>query len=1164
MAELLGTSFASVNRWENGQTRPSKMAWEALRQAEMKYRSQPVAPAAEHEPPGKGLDFQAAPEHVHLVAEAERLSFGHMFNPAFATETSLIDPLPHQRLAVYEHMLKQPRLRFLLADDAGAGKTIMTALYVREMLARRLLRRVLIVSPAGLVGNWERELRILFGLEFRIVRGQDARAANPFTDLDSGLVICSLDTLAREPLFARLAESGVAPYDLVVFDEAHKLAADRESDLTIRRTDRYQLAEALAGVPQAELRWALPWRAHHLLLLTATPHMGKDLPYYYLWRLLEPEVLSTVDAFNAFPAPARARHFLRRTKEEMVRFDGEPLYPRRESSTLAYDLGQGSLSEQALYDETTGYMEELYNRARILNRSAARLALSVFQRRLASSTYALMRSLERRLERLDELIRKLRLGEITREQIEAAQRRLDQLEDPFETTSADDDETVDGRERHELAEDELVGVIVGQSLAELEIERRRVEELLALARRVLAAGHESKFEKLREVLLDPRFRHEKLIVFTEHRDTLDWLTRRLEAMGFTDRVATLHGGMDYRRREQQVEFFRLGGAQYLVATDAAGEGINLQFSWLMVNYDIPWNPARLEQRMGRIHRYGQKHDPVVIVNLVAGKTREGRVLRTLLEKLEHIRRELRSDKVFDVVGRIFQNVRLSELMTRALSEPGADAATAEIEGILTAAQVTAIQTREKALYGGGGDVARELPRLRGQLGDEVYRRLLPGYVRQFIQRAAEALGIAIDGDPSDVFALRPRRLAGTEPLWVALEAYPAPLRQRLTVHRPANKDEAIYLHPGEAVFERLCALVRHRFASAARRGAVFVDPTATEPYLFHLAEVTAVRRTDLARSQPDVDEVVECRLVGVRHGRLDADSATGLVPCPVEHLLLLRGAEKPTPAAALFVAAAPEIVIRLGEHLTDTVAGPLASEARQRALDVVTAREDFIAAGFESHDAELASSRVRLAERARGGSVTARAALERVKEQQRTLAERRRHALAELYTEPERIVPGPVRLIAHALVVPSTDPEDRRRHDAEVEAIAVRVATAWEEARGATVRDVSTPARSRAAGLGDHPGFDLLAIDPDGTRRAIEVKGRARIGDIEMSGNEWAKACNLLDSYWLYAVFDCAAAVPQLCRVRNPFQALLATTRGGVIIDERRILSAAERETGRA
>jgi transcriptional regulator with XRE-family HTH domain len=340
LAEKLGVSFATVNRWENGQTKPSQLSWTQLHQLEIMMAEEASQETKRsEEPPPTVLDFTAPPDIVKVLAEGERLSFGHLTNPTFATEISRIDPLPHQRIAVYDHMLKQSRLRFLLADDAGAGKTIMTGLYIREMLSRRLLQRILIVSPAGLVGNWRRELATLFNLPFRIISGSDARVGNPFVGDDSNWVIISLDTLASPRCFARLREHAIVPYDLIVFDEAHKLAADRGTDLRVRRTDRYCLAEALAGVPNLHERWTLGWNAHHLLLLTATPHMGKDYPYYALWRLLEPEALSTPEAFNEFPPSQRQKRFIRRTKEEMVYLDGKPLYPKRFSDTLGKDAG---------------------------------------------------------------------------------------------------------------------------------------------------------------------------------------------------------------------------------------------------------------------------------------------------------------------------------------------------------------------------------------------------------------------------------------------------------------------------------------------------------------------------------------------------------------------------------------------------------------------------------------------------------------------------------------------------------------------------------------------------------------------------------------------------------------------------------------------------------
>lgn len=348
LADRLGVSFATVNRWENGQAKPSQLSWNQLRKLE-KGDDEPSLNSEKEREQSSVLDFTAKPEIVKILAEGERLSFGHLVNPAFATEISIIDPLPHQRIAVYDSMLKQARLRFLLADDAGAGKTIMSGLYIREMLSRRLLRRILIVAPAGLVGNWRRELLTLFSLPFRIVSGNDARHENPFLGENSGRVIISMDTLASHRMFSRLKEPDVLPYDLVIFDEAHKLAADCGADLRVRKTDRYCLAESLAGVRTHGDRWQLGWNAHHLLLLTATPHMGKDFPYYALWHLLEPEILATQEAFNEYPADQRSMHFIRRTKEEMVYLDGRPLYPKRISDTLGYGLSQGEISEQALY-----------------------------------------------------------------------------------------------------------------------------------------------------------------------------------------------------------------------------------------------------------------------------------------------------------------------------------------------------------------------------------------------------------------------------------------------------------------------------------------------------------------------------------------------------------------------------------------------------------------------------------------------------------------------------------------------------------------------------------------------------------------------------------------------------------------------------------------------
>ena len=1149
-AELVGVSYATVNRWENGGSRPNNLAWKRiveLIQTGDGHRDERTDPNDAITPT---MDFAADPNAVSAVAEAHRLAYGHLFNPAFATETSLIDPLPHQRIAVYEKMLGQTPLRYLLADDAGAGKTIMTGLYVREMLSRRLIRRVLIVPPAGLVGNWDQEMLNLFRLSFSIIRGEDARTENPFRGPDSDRIIVSVDTLVTGRVFNRLRDPQTEPYDLVVFDEAHKLSANRLPDFRVRKTNRYKLAEAIAGAGEDSVDWKLPWSVQHLLLLTATPHMGKDYPYYFLWRLLLPDTLSTYDAFHKFPRELRQRHFIRRTKEEMLHFDGTPLYPQRNCDTLSYNLSDGLESEQELYDETTEYIRDYYNRAKVLNRSAAQLAMSVFQRRLASSTYALLRSFERRKAKLEGLIDDIRHGHLTEAQLASQQQHLDDLDDLFETSTADETED----DQHEENENQALGGTVAINLTELLEEKLKVEELLLKSQKLLDAGEESKFEKLQEVLRHPNYISEKFIIFTEHRDTAEFLVRRLEGLGFTDQVALIHGGLDYRERERQVAFFRRlateGGANYLVATDAAGEGINLQFCWLMVNYDIPWNPARLEQRMGRIHRYGQKHDPVVIVNLVAGETREGRVLKTLLEKLEVIREQLQSDKVFDVVGRLFEGVSMTDYLRQALTDD-ADAVVQQLEGNLTEEQVRALERKEHILYGGGGDVRQRLPQLNEETNQETYRQLLPGYVRRFVERAAPLLDLCIEGDPETTFNLIPNRPRASDPLLSSLERYSESARELLTVYRPMSREDLVWLHPGEPVFDCLSDAILERYKRAGRQGAVFTDPYASEAYLFHIALVSVEQRgkaeeTDLfddRAERENAPKLLESRLVGLRQ------SGDGVVTeLPVEHLLLLRGADgfapSRVPLATLARGTTPDAL----EFARAEIGERMAQIHRQGRFDDLPSRTESVNRGFDFQAAELAAARSRLNQLARDGNRDAAAELAKVKVRQRRLTASRNRRLAELRSEADLIQVGEVEILVHALVVPVQDTEALERYDADVEAIAVEVATAYEERLGAVVTDVSKPELARRAGLTDWPGFDLKSRYPasaDGSveERAIEVKGRAGSGDVHISENEWARACNLRGDYWLYAVFDCATPRPRLVRVRDPFAKLLARSR---------------------
>lgn len=1171
LAELLGVSFATINRWENGKAKPTVLAWQRILHAETMgleaasadFSHQPVVVKEDcgtyEKPETVSLDFSADPEIVRVVAEGERLGLGHLFNPVFATEISLIQPLPHQRIAVYEYLLKEPRLRFMLADDAGAGKTIMSGLYIREMLARRLIRRILVVPPAGLLGNWERELRTLFDLRFHIVRGLDARCSNPFVGPESDFIIVSLDTLAGEKLFSRLQEESTVPYDLAIFDEAHKLSADLEPDLRMRKTERYRLAESLSGGADDNPRWRLNWSAKHLLLLTATPHMGKDFPYYSLWKLLLPEIFPTWESFRAYSGHLHRRHFLRRTKEEMVNADGTPIYPMRISDTLSYELTQGKESEQELYDKTTDYLQKFYNRAKILNRSAVRFAMTIFQRRLASSTYALLESLKNRRHKLEDWISAIRIGKITSAELMALQLKLDHYPDVWDEKTAEEEEAQEGQEENEIVEKKLLEGIVATSLAELDVESSQVAEVLALAERVYRKGEESKFSKLQEILEDPRYKDEKLIIFTEHHDTLDFLVRRMEGLGFTGKIAQIHGGMAYEEREEQVNFFRKseaeGGATYLIGTDAAGEGINLQFCWLIINYDIPWNPARLEQRMGRIHRYGQKHNPVVILNLVAKNTREGRVLATLLKKLETIRKELGSDKVFDCIGRLLENISLKEYMEKTFTEEGVSALEKKLEEMLTAQKVQEICDKDKRLI---PEAQIEDAKAFYSNQFDPYYHLLPGYIYCFLEKAAALLGLGIEGTIDNFcFTAFPPKL---DFLLYALDTYLPSQRECFTVKKPQDPSSAVFLRPGDLFFDKFRSFVCSFFHQDALRGGVFVDPNTKESYLFHLAIFTVEREAD-----PDIgfscSEVLEYRLVGIRQAKNGA-----LEECPVEFLLLLKGRQFPSLCGGgagwggeiSWIALAQNSLERVRSYILQQIATQIADERRQSLLVTLEERQDFLKRGYDFQAAEFAMSRAKVLEKERSGDQRARAQLQCIKERQKLLGYELEKSQRRLAREPQLIVPKQVTFLAHALVIPSPGLEDREKHDENIEKIAMQVAIAYEESKNSHVMDVSTPEKAQCAGLIHWPGFDLLSKRPDGKERAIEVKGRVNVGSVDISTNEWAKACNLRSRYWLYVVFDCATPHPRLLRIQDPFGRLLGQPRGGVVIEAAEIVKMSE------
>lgn len=1058
--------------------------------------------------------FRADANLVRLVAEAHRLQHAYLFNPIFATETSLIDPLPHQFIAVYEHLLKHNPLRFLLADDAGAGKTIMTGLYIQELLLRQQGERILIVPPAGLIGNWERELRVCFRLQFRILSSADAANTNPFDDPENRLAIISLDTLRQERMQDCLFEA--QPYDLVVFDEAHKLSARYESDGTVDKSKRYELAERIAD------------QQKNLLLLTATPHMGKDDAYYFLWRLLLPEYLAAQNAFGRLTNKEKSKHLLRRMKEEMVTFDGKPIYPPRRSQTIAYPLKQGEVSEQSLYDAVTAYCEKYFDLAGQYNRSAAKMAMMILQRRLASSTFALLQSLIRRAEKLQTTLHHLQNGRLSAEQLENEQTKLSDI-DLREEKTGDEEEIIDGKEEAEQVDEDLERATAARSIVELEAEVDHVENLVELAKKVYNLKSESKFEKLWEALTE--YPNTKVLIFTEHRDTMNFIIERLEALGFTEKIAQIHGGMQYSAREEQVEFFRdPNGAQYLVATDAAGEGINLQFCWLMVNYDIPWNPARLEQRMGRIHRYKQKL-PVVLLNLVAEKTREGRVLKVLLEKMQKMREELDDDKVFDVIGQQFSQVPLKELITRAITENQTDASIQIIN--------TQLENIQKQLEGQQRSVvSSEVKQLHSNVQNQRESaetlRMLPAYVRSFFEDAAPLLGYRINGDVETVFKLSrcPTSVQN------AIDGYASPLRDRLTFSRelalPAGseKPEAIFLHPGEPIFDTIRSRFLEKFNTEGKRGAIYFDPQADEPYLFYLARIPVIRQTN------DKPYVLDEMLVGIKRFR---DGRCEETPAHLLLTLIPRTAQQgmPKTLSAEWINRADETQ-PIENFVRENIGNPKLSHIRDRLQSEVDEKREQIKISFNARRGELLKQRLNLKKDVAKGIPAAQTKLNNCEQEIKALPNKRAEAETNLIEEIENTQLGPVEVYVRAFVTEPSTEEIPARTLRDAEAIAIKTAMEYEHERGAEVKDVSNPNLKK--------GFDLQSRHPNGEVRYIEVKGRTGITSVELTANEWRQAANHGEGYWLYIVYHCDTE-PQLHRCQDPFKTLTEKATGSIRIN---------------
>ncbi|BAO84224.1 superfamily II DNA/RNA helicase, SNF2 family [Serpentinimonas maccroryi] len=785
---------------------------------------------------GRPWAFDAPGEDFKLAAEAYRIHLAHLFDPMMAVHTSNVEPLPHQITAVYESMLPRQPLRYVLADDPGAGKTIMAGLFIRELLMRADAKRVLIVAPGSLVEQWQDEMFEKFGLTFSLFsreQVEQSRSGNPFDDID--LMVARVDQLSRaEDLQEKLR---LSHWDLVVVDEAHKLSASYFGN-KITKTKRFQLGELLGSITR------------HFLLMTATPHNGKEEDFQLFMSLLDADRF-----YGKFRGGERSgahkvdvSDLMRRmVKEDLLKFDGTPLFPERRAYTCNYQLSD---QEAALYTAVTDYVKTEFARADQLadggRKGTVGFALTSLQRRLASSPEAIYQSLKRRRNKLKRRVEEEKLGQRGRSLAETlvgtgTNGVPDDIWESADALSPDDYENFE-----EAVVDQATAA---QTIQELEAEIIILEDLEEEARKVVHSGLDRKWDELSRLLQDtPEMRdsvgrQRKLIIFTEHRDTLNYLVTKIRGLiGSEEAVVMIHGGVRREERRKVQELFRNDPtARVLVATDAAGEGVNLQNANLMVNYDLPWNPNRLEQRFGRIHRIGQT-EICHLWNMVAAETREGDVFQRLFEKLE-IQREALGGRVFDVLGEVFEDRSLKDLLIEAIRY-GADPEVRarllrRVEGALDTRHLEDIIKRnalceevmdEKRLYA----VKEEMEKAEA-------RKLQPFFIRSFFTQAFQQLG----GD------LRPR-----EPGRYEITNVPAIIRERdrqITGRDRRNADPVLrryervcfekqyvrvldrvgapgasifasLLHPAHPLMQSVTDLVLEAHRNKLKQGAVLVDP----------------------------------------------------------------------------------------------------------------------------------------------------------------------------------------------------------------------------------------------------------------------------------------------------------------------------------------------------
>ena len=1022
--------------------------------------------------------FDASASDFKLVAEAQRISLAGLFDPMLAIATSDVQPLPHQIRAVYGELLPRTPLRFLLADDPGAGKTIMAGLYIKELLLRDDVKQCLIIAPGGLVEQWQDELFFKFGLRFDMLTNQLIDAQANFNVFETNpMLIARMDQLSRnEQLQAQLKET---EWDLIIVDEAHRMGAHYFGG-ELRKTKRFLLGEILGEITR------------HLLLMTATPHSGKEEDFQLFLTLLDRDRFEGKQRKSADVSGIMRRM----VKEDLLTFEGRKLFPERIAETVPYEL---TALEYDLYEEVTHYVREGMNRAERIGgkrKNTVGFALTVLQRRLASSPEAIYRSLVRRTERLER--KKLEIQNGTYRDSEAT----------VDVSDIDEDE-FNAEELEHMEEELLDAATAAQTVDELNVELAELADLVKTARVVREAGTDRKWTELSNILQDHALttdrhgRPRKFIIFTEHRDTLDYLQTKIGSLlGKPEAVRAIHGGVRRTERRQITEeFTKNRDCQILLATDAAGEGLNLQAAHLMVNYDLPWNPNRIEQRFGRVHRIGQE-EVCRLWNIVAANTREGEVFTRLLEKLEQMRKTY-GGKVFDVLGEAFSETPLRNLLLDAIQYGERADVKAKMHEVIDASVGDGLKDLldERALaseYLADAD----LHALRAAMDEARARRLQPHYIELAFKAAFTKLGGRIVKREQGRYEIAnvPQhiRAAGDGPI--------ATKYDRVTFDishvQPRDLTRADLLAPGHPLHDAVMSEAIRNFGGALNHGTILVSATLEEPQLLVgvIEEITDAAGESVARrfGYAYVDQ----------HGIVSPAGPAPYLDCvaapPVPAVEAARGwtwlGDAEDKAMTWIIAN------QLPEYLADIQ--PRRLTELEKARDLVTRR---LSAESERLllDAAVASEKQRNGEKPKETADSLnRKAVD---------LDARLHKRLALLDQQQLMSTKPPRVVTAALIlpigmvegeIPATAPM-HAKETKEVERRGVDLVLASE-------REVGRQPVEQAF---NNKGFDILSTDTNGDTYRIEVKARIEgAEDFFVTHNEVMTGKNAVPRYRLALV----------------------------------------------